>query len=148
MVLYCPATDSKFGVAASSMVPAPRHVTGLAWLHGGAAVAAALGDDGLVALTRWGGVVQLSPAPTLAKVLGGGVASAGPLLALPLGGALAAARGEGAAGGGGGGGGGEGKAAAARGLAGAFPVGLCAHPRGGRLLLCISGVAMELTLPG
>jgi hypothetical protein len=84
LVLYCPETDAKVGVAVSSIVSVgspPRHpsfsdhevdptpVSALTWLHGGLLVAVAMGDGNVLLVTRWGSVVRLLPSPAIASQL-------------------------------------------------------------------------------
>lgn len=101
IVLLCPDTDTKFGVALSDAVAvgmpprapptasgapgvaSPVHASSLLWLPGGLVLMVTVGGGGLAAITRWGALVQLSPSIPLDRIpLGvGGPSSGGGALA-------------------------------------------------------------------
>ncbi len=90
-----------------------------------------LGEDTLVVLTRWGAVVQLTPSPSLGRVLGG--LPAGPTHALSLAPALHLAR--------------EGKEGKAAGKGSSGTASLCVHATGARVVFFDGLAAVELTFP-
>ena len=141
LIMYCPDSDTKFGVAISTAVSIglpPRapsssddksslHVTAMSWLPGGTALAVIVGDSSLAVVTRWGSVVQLTPAPPLLRLLELNTKSAAVVpVHLSLAAPLQRLRDV---------------------KAGSGPVSIVAHAAGSRVMFCDGAVAVELLLP-